>query len=278
MLRAGFFAKFVNYNPILGAGFADGFKIRRESAEDSPMFLQVIYVDTSPDFWSVDRHLSDLLKNSAIVSGRALLIANIGLHYRGPGFDLVLESLIKTLLSHSQYHDVFFREASAQHFDTKTGEFSFTGNHPALDRANSLIEKDHLYREKVSSISLLAEKLGFVKPRNLTDIFVIDPNNYADVKYDCKSISSVEAAHEQFQVHVAPAHTALQAFDINTTIDLVHFFRISASRFDHHVVSLGDCTHFCFGPMIWLPVYNQIAVRLKEKIKIREKKSKKLLR
>eukprot|EP01036_Dinobryon_divergens_P025555 gene25555-34113_t len=46
-------------------------------------------------------------------------------------------------------------------------------------------------------------------------------------------------------------------------IETLPFFNVSLPRYDYHVARNYDCTHYCYGPMIFAPVWNNLARSLR---------------
>ena len=234
-------------------GFKDSssYRVLYGQSRKVPIF-QVVHLniieDTEPSF----KQFHQLVSNASLVKGKAVLIFNMGVHYNSE------ETYIKqanVALDHLKVviqkgHTVFYRETSAQHFDTPNGMFQH------------YYDKKNKGEKRVSSVSLLAAKAGFISTKiNYSEYEVITPESYPNLNFRCSAIATETLADTQNWRNKIMA-TLMQEHQLSSLVYLIPFFRISAARYDFHVASYGDCTHYCFNPMLWLPSYHQITETL----------------
>lgn len=215
-------------------------------------FFQVVHIniieDTEPSF----KMFHQLVSNTTLVKGKVVLIFNMGVHYNSEN-DYVTRAAVA--LDHLKVivqkgHSVFYRETSAQHFDTENGMFLHY-----YDQKSS-------GEKRVSAVSLLAAKAGFVTAHNnYSEHTVITSEKYPNLNFKCTPIGSEQLAEVQNWRNRVMISMMTQR-QLDKKIQVIPFFRLSAARYDFHVAAYGDCTHYCFNPMLWLPSYHQITETL----------------
>jgi hypothetical protein len=156
----------------------------------------------------------------------------------------------------SKYHQiVMFRETSAQHFQTSNGLFQTYESdpiiiHPRLDMIKELMNKV-FFKDSTSQYG------------NLTHFPIekIEKKCFHQIKQHCPPLSD-EKSYIENNWRNEIAKNILKEFDpMHEKIPILSFFRLTASRYDIHL-DCEDCTHFCSSPMLWLPLWHQIAFEL----------------
>ena len=220
-------------------------------ADKQKAFFRVIYFGIGSDI-SYEGYLKSVISNNTLIHGKVLFIANIGLHFhRGPD-EVRYRSFLFEFLSIlsdfvTQGHIVVFRESSAQHFHTPTGEYPD-------ERLEGVYPENN---ENVTSyVSTLAFRIGFeFAESGLSTDKILTPQNTHGLSYVCRPIPSEEAAIKGNFRNIILFEVIHQ---MKLRIHVVPFYNITAARFEYHIINLGDCTHFCYGPMIWAPVHDSI--------------------
>ena len=203
-----------------------------------------------------------IIKNSSAVTGKILFIINCGLHYND--LDRLNRTLWKFLPLMVKYaemnHTVIFRENSAQHFQTADGRFIYKSaeekikeNIPKVSSVSLIVNKSRIFSENT-----LPTTAPEVQDNNLnknTGILEMNTTTFPHLDYRCARIKSMEMLKKQ-NWRNDMAISILKHVDINNRIGIARFYIMTAARYDYHVASYGDRTHYCFGPMIWAPVWD----------------------
>lgn len=229
------------------------------SGSDVP-FFQFFYLDYtgSKDRESFHPKYSSLITNITAlktVRGRILFIVNVGLHCQSPAeYDKALADCLPFFASLTAQHKVLFRETSAQHFSTSTGGY-YEGSDTSLD-FSELMRIQALFAENLPPHVQLAQNIfhgrvnNSMMTSNLTEAFA---QLLGNTQRRCVPIRSYSLLEEQNWRNRAMRRRIAQ-----TPIEVIPFFNLTAARHDLHVHVAGDCTHFCAGPMLWLPVWDAI--------------------
>jgi hypothetical protein len=197
--RAGLFInRFENAKEQYGV--RDGFQLVFEKDEKPEhAVFQVFFLEFTND-WdtplsSVKDTAKRLMEKKELVSGKALFIANVGVHYMGRPRDMytpLIKSFINVFLEFiADGHTVIFRESSAQHFHTPTGEFT-----------GSILENPSVPegKKEVSWVSLLGEKAGVRStPGNSEQEsrIIIEAENKQGMSFRCAPIANEAALDDQ---------------------------------------------------------------------------------
>ena len=223
------------------------------------------------------------MTRSPNVSGKLVIISNIGIHYNSNKrrtYTNHLIELINILLKLKKLnHIVYYRETSAQHFRRINGLYNISSkeNDNYFDQNNdnnNMILKwsTKLYPEKDKSITNLwnislkyynKSKKEKKKQNSLIDYYINNNNNNNNnnvkwvTDYRCVKISS-KANYADINWRNMILNQILIKLDKKKSIVVVPFFNITVGRHDHHEGAQNDCTHFCNGPLIWAPVWDFI--------------------
>ena len=190
------------------------------------------------------------------VKGKIVFIINFGLHlhdenvYKQAFNNFLL--VFKPLIINNNKYNIYFRETSAQHFITKTGEY----NGPKIGHKN--------YR---ASVPFNLRHRYFPDTTNITDNII---DSKYDIHYTCRPIPNEVMLYKQnWRNHIA--HQYINEFNYNLThttgtdggftspgIRILPWYNITAARYDYHISAYGDCTHFCFGSMMYAPIWHAL--------------------
>jgi hypothetical protein len=197
-------------------------------------------------------------------NGSAVVIMNKGLHYNSGQkqvltdeyrhlFSTVIEELVK-----NRQFLAFFRETTAQHFDTSNGLFqglvSFQDDHTIYPKLSFRNKTALLSQNGFDSSSQEREKLW-------EDLY--PRHNFFSVCQPAKN----QSGYDQGNWRNIAAASVLQSLDPHQKfIHIVPFYRISAGRYDIHINS-HDCTHFCSTPMFWHPVIAEMTRVIEHKFR-----------
>jgi hypothetical protein len=171
-------------------------------------------------------------------------------------------SFNKLIKKHQQI--VFFRETSAQHFPTVNRAFddhnfstSFTYDYRE-DPIKQLYDKD---AEGDGKQGLVNERLSEVAHGNIEQRFP-----HKAFFTECVPILTKEQYDSQNWRNIL-AEKVLREFDPDhQAIPIIPFYSVTAGRHDlHYGGSTEDCTHYCHGPMLWLPVIHEMTLQIEKK-------------
>lgn len=242
----------------------------------SPPFFQVLliaYCRDEPTLEQVEETVTKLLSDEDLVRGKATFIINTGLHFATFGseiYEKYLTSFLEYFLKLAKDdHVVIFRETSAQHFQTSTGAYDKSIKKKALEDDVTL----------VSPISLVAERAGIFSSNQTSLVkqlagnrHVILPQERPNLNYRCAPLKGMEAVEAQNWHNKLMADT-LRKIDPNQHIGIAPFFHLTAGRHDYHVAQNRDCTHWCFGNLLWAPVWDFSVKYYRSKIGEKRKSS-----
>ena len=186
------------------------------------------------------------------MKGNIVMIYNVGLHvHRDEEMRKMLNLVIPLTMNFAKMgHAVFFRETSAQHFDSATGSY---------EDADVRGEIESLRRKNITTpMSMMGEKLGLIEAsKSLRHYDVIDRFSNPDLHLSCKPIQSKAASKKQ-NWRNQMVHEMYRQLDPQKTVHIIPYYHMTAARYDFHVAAWGDCTHFCFSPTMWSPVWYHI--------------------
>jgi hypothetical protein len=184
-------------------------------------------------------------------NGSTVVIMNKGLHYNTgvkqlltDEYQRLFSTVIEELVQKRQFL-AFFRETTAQHFDTSNGLFQGLVNFPDDKKVYSKLS----FRNKTALLS----QNGFNSTSQEREKLWEDlypRHNFFSICQPAKN----KSGYNQGNWRNIAAASVLQSLDPHQEfIHIVPFYRISAGRYDIHISS-HDCTHFCHTPMLWHPV------------------------
>lgn len=249
-------------------------------------YFQIIYFnyfnDQAQDFSFIQQEITNLLhiqeKNQEntnhylMVEGSIVIIFNVGIHYNAYQSQDILhltKVYQKTFayfllfanhsISHPQnnnnnnqhnnqhklnQHLIIFRETSAQHFTTLDGSYQPTLHVPYYqmtkdNHGNHQIEMmtKRIYHQEIPSNQL-------IEYHNIPNFSRCSPIHH-EIHYETQNWRN------------QLAKKILHEMDSKKLIKIAMFYRLTAARHDIHFQG-GDCTHYCHGPLLWLPLWNQI--------------------
>jgi hypothetical protein len=180
-------------------------------------------------------------------------------------FDYSLNTLIK---KHQQI--VFFRETSAQHFPTINGAFdshNFSTNFKYDSREDPVKQ---LYDKNVAdagSVGGAGQQVMTNQENTGADVDLIDKRFPHKAFFtECVPILTKEQYDSQNWRNKL-AEKVLSEIDPNhQEIPIIPFYSVTAGRYDlHSGRDKEDCTHYCHGPMLWLPVIHDLTLQMEKK-------------
>mmetsp|Transcript_5358 Transcript_5358/g.7895 ORF Transcript_5358/g.7895 Transcript_5358/m.7895 type:complete len:223 (-) Transcript_5358:91-759(-) len=207
--------------------------------------------------------------NSELVTGKVVFVLNCGLHAREEEpYKDTLRWLFQYFKKHLNQHVVMFRETSAQHFKTRTGEF------PWNDRDFSWSFPEQLSHDIKSNLSTLTGHLfrvgNMLRKEDIEDNsgkeLVLESSKQESERldetlYDAYSCAPIES-HQQLDEQNwkgKMVSIVLEELNLQESIGIIPFFNLTAGRHDLHSFSKKDCSHYCNAPLLWLPVWDSIA-------------------
>jgi hypothetical protein len=238
-------------------------------------------------------------------SGSSVIVFNIGLHVNNNQEDPVktaadLRKSYKEVFDYLLHTEVekkkqlvFFRETSAQHFNTLDGLFR---NHSVEDLAPNnpipvtddpirnmfsgdklkqpiqhLHQHQHQHHQKhpqSQNNSRSQEQVAALDLETVhTDMkkrFVHPLTTFLPTSY-CRPIPTENAYHDQNWRNRIAIEELLKIDPSYEKIPIIPFYRHTAARFDVHLQNINDCTHFCYGPMLWSMIGLNILETLEKK-------------
>ncbi len=225
-------------------------------------------------FKNMQQTIDKILTETSINSNQAIFIINFGLHEHDKDeYVYTLDTFIRYLINNimiNKQHIVFFRETSAQHFKTLTGEFpwndkSFSWTITDSDRVtihNNVmnIKSDQLIITN-NIINNNNNKLQQLLQENHKLMYTIRSE-----AYHCSHPLQYNEQYWKNQV----MYDKLHEYDHNShnnankLFNYLLFWNITIGRYDAHSRVKKDCTHYCNNPMLYLPLYDGIVKVLKQ--------------
>ena len=241
--------------------------------------------------------------DSKFVKGRILLVVNIGLHLKTvDSYRQSLRWLFKYFSSplFLSFFDekktkrpiIVFRETSAQHFRSATGEFpwydtTFDWSFPAhltneiqgkfsYAQLTYLIISEFLQifsiTGNLSRIDGNSVEVGAVQRAESTlPTFAAQRNSNekallkaVDESYSCVPVRSHKQLESQ-NWRGALLQEVLDELRLRDSIPVIPFFNLTAARHDLHSRAQKDCSHYCQAPLLWLPVWDNLVRIYKER-------------
>jgi hypothetical protein len=210
--------------------------------------------------------------NHPSIQGKVVFVVNSGLHDHNPQeYQVSFQILTKFLLYHAANHTLFFRETSAQHFDTETGEFPWNDKKFSWKFSEELQSDILKNSTKVMSDEMILDNVLRDTGQLTGSEVTLDKNvisiveNY--VKENHRSFSALQRAsysctdpprlHDQ-NWRNSISSKILQDIDLDKHIRTLSFFSITEDRYDAHSRVRKDCSHYCNNPMLFLPVWNEM--------------------
>ena len=186
--RLGLYIRNLSRRPRLHPnlpGLAYIYESENYKRQDKNFMVQVMHLSEigkiSDNLFNIT---SDLSKYH--INGNMIVVVNIGLHiHSGDELKTLLLHLIaQTVELAKKGHIVFFRETSAQHFDSATGLYEGSNMLKFRGKKNITVP-----------IRLIGEKLGLLEPSRPQD--VIDNITNPDLHFSCVPIQTEEAMKKQ---------------------------------------------------------------------------------
>jgi hypothetical protein len=188
--------------------------------------------------------------------GSAVVLFNAGLHYNNNPEQLrktaedFVNYTMKVLIPDKKFH-VFFRETSAQHFPSGTGQFQ---THFTLPQGRKFSLEDEPIRRSFNG----------TKP-SLQDFPANESHPSAYFTSLCEPLKSAKAYHEQNWRNQLVIKEIEKVDPTFQQISVLPFYHITAARYDLHLDHF-DCTHYCYGPMLWAPMTHRLVMKLHKKL------------
>jgi hypothetical protein len=188
-------------------------------------------------------------------SASIVVLFNVGLHFNDPHngeidkmYSEFFSYALKTLIGKNRQF-IMFRETSAQHWPTKYGLFekwSFGYFPNAFDPMKDPVKR--LFQLKNDSF-------------NREDLKKLYPSYLFTTGTGCQPILTKEQ-YENQNWRNQIAFKILKEIDRTATkIPIIPFYDLTIARHDYHL-KYSDCTHYCHGPMLWLPVIQEMYSQL----------------
>jgi hypothetical protein len=202
------------------------------------------------------------------VKGKLLIVFNMGLHIvhenASTHFPIHFKTLFNVLLGFIlQGHRVYFRETGAVHTLHRH-------THEGYKSGLALRRKEVLFpstQYKYPTTTAEAIKEAVATPSN---------NRYeTSLTYRCEPIDIEPTWRVIWAQDLLSKFNSDLSLRINSTnglaedgsniylIETLPFYNVSLPRYDYHVARNYDCTHYCYGPMIFAPVWNNLARSLR---------------
>ena len=221
-----------------------------------PPFFQIHFIkydSMSLEAWSalLDNMLGRNSPALAIV-GKPVLIVNTGLHFSNEeqlrqGARAFLTPLVR--LASSDRGLVVFRETSAQHFSSLHGMYETVGDtRGGGPREGVSIDIAHLPQD--------AAKMVFGGGR-ASEEEDMRRAQWPEFKVGCVPLDGWESFEQQNWRNRLIRTMLSDELDVKGHIQIAAFYRITAGRHDFHL-HMYDCTHYCHGPMMWIPLTQNI--------------------
>jgi hypothetical protein len=216
-------------------------------------FKEKSIIETNLQYIGINKkipiHKIQTEKDTKANLSKAVFLVNMGLHFRMNNedelrreFKELLDILVPAVL---KGHRVYFRETSAQHFRGGGSYESKTRGGPKISNKNGINS-----RKKILFPSLDTPSLNYSSELNFRCHPIMDEKsaylqNWRN-RIASEMISETNANISRYYKH------------LQNTIKIIPFYNITLPRYDYHVNSMGDCTHFCFGPMVFAPIWNNL--------------------
>jgi hypothetical protein len=245
-------------------------------------------------------------------SGSSVIVFNLGLHVNLNQDDPVKNATelrksykeVFDYLLHTEVEKknqlVFFRETSAQHFQTPDGSFRnrsstenllvpmeripvaddpirnmFSGDklkqpiqhlhphhQPHQKHHSSPKNNNHSQEQTTSQMEDAALYLETVHT-DMKKRFVHPLTTFLPLH--CRPIPHEKAYHEQNWRNRIAIEELVKIDPGHEKIPIIPFYHHTAARFDVHLQNDNDCTHFCYGPMLWSMIGVNILETLEKK-------------
>jgi hypothetical protein len=222
----------------------------------SPPFFQLHFIKYEPmalDGWTA--LIDKTLTNSSVtpsITGTPVFVVNVGLHAATPtGLRDIATSFFAPLLRVAEERRglVIYRETSAQHFPSLHGMYETLdspGSHENVPLDLQRLPQDLAQRVFDLSSSHTESDGGDASKRT----------EWPELKTGCPPLPDMESFRKQ-NWRNEEVTSLLQVQDPQGLVQVAPFYRVSAGRHDFHL-HLADCTHYCHGPMLWLPLSHSI--------------------
>jgi hypothetical protein len=119
--------------------------------------------------------------------------------------------------------------------------------------------EEHRPRQyNISSITTVLQQLFPDKDHPINSSVVINANSYPDLSFHCAPIKNITMMQSQNWQNPIVTDVLKKLDPSGNLISIIPFFNLTVGRHDFHVAKVHDCTHFCAGPLLWAPVWEQI--------------------
>ena len=201
-------------------------------------------------------------------TGSLVILFNFGLFYNDDHpenrqeYQNDITAVVQQLSLHAENHTIFFRETSAQHFRTETGLYDKSipfGQSDLSAKVHGSFEefmmrKGPFSRERLSSTA--DERSNTQKSQTTANDTLYE---LIDKFYSCQPLTSMEHNWRNEILHdVLSQLPSLQ-------VEVLPFFNITVPRYELHSQFVVDCTHFCKSPLLWIPLWEDLYHRLKQR-------------
>ena len=233
-----------------------------------------------------------------MILGKSVFVFNYGLHYRlHDGSDLSVagyRDIISRLMDFAvglsrDGHHVFYRETSAQHFHTSTGEYVYSEsssyNQPSATAVSditlnaklvaryNLTEVERATGFVLGSHSVLSLNQSYYQPTNQSTYQSTnqsDPKGDPNLFFTCAVLSESQLLGQDWKNEVVKdVLRGIEQRSLNNQNERIHnipFYNLTAGRYDFHQVHRHqDCTHYCLSPLLFISVWDHIVGVLENK-------------
>ena len=160
-----------------------------------------------------------------------ILWFNFGLHdfqQDWPQFQTLMTSFFATLQENATYSLLLFCETTAQHFDIPNGMYSYHGHR---SQTCTPLEWTDTVGKRDRTVLAAAQAAGY---------HIVSPNNVSLGK-----LQLVSMPYHNFTAQLHDSHPSVQ--DSNSLF---------------HNDSVGECTHYCSSPLLWVPLWRTLRIAL----------------
>jgi len=221
-------------------------------------------------FYGHYRPLLDMEQHRTIALESDLMIVSYALHYNSDDKDEIKKELgdsygallgmFRNNQTLSESCKLIFRETSAQHFPENGGEYTPNGHTRVkaekkcfqLERPDITWRRQALHKAANTQDYDIVDSYGNSIPIHLDGSYVLPPRRNTT------------------QQHTATSHTEAHRADRNRsrtrgrhrTVTILPFYNFTSRLHDLHNTNDSDCTHFCYTPHLWSPLWRHLRIAM----------------